>query len=407
MAAIKHTKYTQSTLDFSEAIDSGESAKLQPQTPSGLSPIIKWAGGKEKELKYILPNLPAFNRYIEPFVGGGAVYTAINAKQFLINDLSEELITLYRHIADTNDTFFQYSQHIDQAWINAKYFALQQEELYNIYILYRENAIDKDRLKELITTFCDTNSQKIESILPPSFNSLNINLLAELKTNIFRKFSRMRDLETQKFILPDKDVLDNIETSIKSALYMVLRKLYNDHELKAHQPELHNALFFFIRNYSYSGMFRYNDKGEFNVPYGGIAYNNKYAVKKLKYYQSETLLDKLRNTVICNHDFEDFLYKIEPQEDDFIFLDPPYDSEFNTYAGNAFTASDQKRLADYLINRCKAKWLMIIKNTELIFNLYNKPGIFIKTFNKEYLVSFMNRNERKVTHLLITNYTIP
>ena len=39
-----------------------------------LSPIVKWAGGKEQELKYILPNMPSvFSRFIEPFVGGGAV----------------------------------------------------------------------------------------------------------------------------------------------------------------------------------------------------------------------------------------------------------------------------------------------------------------------------------------------
>ncbi len=37
--------------------------------------FIKWAGGKEKELPIILKNLPSnFDRYVEPFVGGGAVY---------------------------------------------------------------------------------------------------------------------------------------------------------------------------------------------------------------------------------------------------------------------------------------------------------------------------------------------
>lgn len=36
-----------------------------------MNPIIKWAGGKEKELTYIKENLPSqIDRYIEPFVGG-------------------------------------------------------------------------------------------------------------------------------------------------------------------------------------------------------------------------------------------------------------------------------------------------------------------------------------------------
>ncbi|MDO9542082.1 MAG: DNA adenine methylase, partial [Kiritimatiellia bacterium] len=62
-----------------------------------LYPILKWAGGKGQELKYILPKLPVtFDNYYEPFVGGGAVYTAIKSKKYFINDKSKELISLYR-----------------------------------------------------------------------------------------------------------------------------------------------------------------------------------------------------------------------------------------------------------------------------------------------------------------------
>jgi hypothetical protein len=36
-----------------------------------LPSLLKWAGGKEQELRYILPVIPPFRRYYEPFVGGG------------------------------------------------------------------------------------------------------------------------------------------------------------------------------------------------------------------------------------------------------------------------------------------------------------------------------------------------
>ena len=88
---------------------------------------------------------------------------------------------------------------------------------------------------------------------------------------------------------------------------------------------------------------------------------------------------------------------------DFIFLDPPYDSNFSTYSQNDFTKDDQKRLADYLL-KCKAKWLLVIKNTEFIYSLYNKPKIKISAFNKKYLVSFQNRNDKNTEHLIIKNY---
>lgn len=185
---------------------------------------------------------------------------------------------------------------------------------------------------------------------------------------------------------------------------MNYRHMYNDKDIEINNKALYSALFFFMRNYAYSGMFRYSNKGEFNVPYGGIAYNRKLMSKKLNYYRSKPLQDHFADTKIYNLDFEVFLRETNPTEEDFVFLDPPYDSEFSTYAQNAFTRDDQERLANYMINECTAKWMMIIKNTDFIYNLYNKEGINIRTFDKEYLVSFMNRNDKKVTHLLITNY---
>lgn len=214
----------------------------------------------------------------------------------------------------------------------------------------------------------------------------------------------MHSIEKERNILPEKDLYKNIETAIKCAVYMNYRSLYNNSEITNNNNILHCALFFFIRNYAYSGMFRYSKDGNFNVPYGGIAYNNKFLNKKLDYYRSEDLIKHFINTKIYNLDFENFLKITRPNTDDFIFLDPPYDSEFSTYAQNPFTKEDQKRLANYLLNECKAKWMLIIKNTDFIYNLYNKKNINIRTFEKEYVVSFMNRNDKKVTHLLITNY---
>lgn len=146
------------------------------------------------------------------------------------------------------------------------------------------------------------------------------------------------------------------------------------------------------------------DTAGFNVPYGGIAYNSKTLEKKIAYYKSEKLLKHFGNTDMENLDCETFLKSHAPNENDFIFLDPPYDSEFCTYAQNEFTHKDQECLAHYMLNECRAKWMLIIKNTDFIHNLYNRSYINIRTFDKEYLVSFMNRNNKKAEHLLITNY---
>ncbi|MGB8348620.1 MAG: DNA adenine methylase, partial [Ktedonobacteraceae bacterium] len=98
--------------------------------------------------------------------------------------------------------------------------------------------------------------------------------------------------------------------------------------------------------------------------------------------------------------------KYTPQENDFIFLDPPYDSEFSTYAQNEFSMQDQERLASYLQKHCKARFMLVVKNTPAIFKLYDQKGLTIRMFDKKYLVSFQDRNNKDTEHLIITNYEI-
>ena len=400
--AISSTHYLNLFFGIEEKEKSHNDDLMNRET--GLSPIIKWPGGKEKELKYILPNAPSFERFIEPFVGGGSVFMSIEADKYFINDFSSELMELYHCIQMSDCNFFRYAEMMDDSWNKSVDFFKTNPQLVEAYVGYRNEQIGKDELKEFIHTFCKNNNQTIFDIIGDEFASLPCILLKEMETNLFRKMVRMHELEIEKHILPEGDLNDNIEAAIKSAVYMNYRHLYNQKVIADNNPVLHCALFFFMRNYAYSGMFRYSSKGDFNVPYGGIAYNSKLLNKKLQYYRTPELISHFKKTQIYNLDFEQFLRTVKPKENDFIFLDPPYDTEFSTYAQNAFTRDDQKRLANYLINECMAKWMMIIKNTEFIYGLYDKEGINIRTFDKEYVVSFMNRNDKKVTHLLITNY---
>lgn len=60
-------------------------------------PCVKWLGGKRRlynEIKTVLPK--SFNRYIEPFVGGGAVLFLLHPCDAIINDLNSELINCYK-----------------------------------------------------------------------------------------------------------------------------------------------------------------------------------------------------------------------------------------------------------------------------------------------------------------------
>ena len=80
-----------------------------------MKPFVKWAGGKRQILSRIneyvqdsIDDNPDYT-YIEPFLGGGAVFFSLHPKKAIINDLNEDLINAYRIIKSDN-----YSELIDK-----------------------------------------------------------------------------------------------------------------------------------------------------------------------------------------------------------------------------------------------------------------------------------------------------
>jgi DNA adenine methylase len=370
-----------------------------------LNPIIKWAGGKELELHQILPNLPInFNRYFEPFVGGGAVYFAINKSEMFINDKSNELIDLYRLIKNQDSAFFSHLLIINKNWrLIENIISNHYKYFLDLYKNFSNGMLSKLQTENQIISFVVHNADEFNGILETSFNINIDNFLKEVKRNLINKISRMKNIESKKGKLSDEDILKNVESALKSAYYMHFRHLYNKSQKYSLDPKFSSAIFFFIREFCYASMFRYNMNGDFNVPYGGIQYNRKDFLKKIQSLQSEEYQSHLQFTHIYNLDFLDFLNTTKPKSNDFIFLDPPYDSEFSTYARNSFSKQDQIRLAKYLYESC-ANFMLVIKKTDFILSLYSNHNFKIHKFSKKYLVSFQDRNEKQSEHLVITNY---
>lgn len=66
-----------------------------------LRPFTKWTGGKRQLLSVIKSLMPeSYNRYFEPFVGGGALFFELAPKDAIINDFNSELINCYQQIKD-------------------------------------------------------------------------------------------------------------------------------------------------------------------------------------------------------------------------------------------------------------------------------------------------------------------
>lgn len=388
-------------------IESGIEDVVQPPRTEKLTSFIKWAGGKEQELKHILPLVPSFRDYYEPFVGGGAVFFAIQANGKFINDRSSELFNLYTMVAQHNTDFFVALDRLLAGWQQVS--EIVDRSASDLLTLYKDYSFDRastETTRKKLLEFISHYAEEFSKMFIDVFDKDIEHFFQELQRNLFSKTSRMKELEQKKWKLPEQDILANIESALKSAFYMHIRYLYNNTNRYQIPMPLASAIFFFVRENAYASMFRYNSQGEFNVPYGGLSYNRKDLARKIAYMRSDAIRFHFRNTVIQNLDFEEFLLNYTPKEDDFVFLDPPYDSEFNTYTQNEFSMKDQERLAEYLQRRCRAKFMLVIKNTPAIFRLYDQKGLTIRMFDKKYLVSFQDRNNKDAEHLIITNYEI-
>ena len=100
-----------------------------------IAPIVKWAGGKRQLLPTLKPMLPGcFNKYFEPFFGGGALFCSMAPNKAVINDLNGQLITMYKQIRDNPSAILG-----ELHQIQFRYNALEtMDEKDNLYYELRE-----------------------------------------------------------------------------------------------------------------------------------------------------------------------------------------------------------------------------------------------------------------------------
>lgn len=369
-----------------------------------LKPLIKWPGGKSSEIGRFASLIPDYDRYIEPFVGGGAVYFYLKPERAVINDISEDLMEFYRLVKEQDGQFHRILELYCQSFTGLQQICGQRyKDILELYHIYEEAFKSGRDVKNLQLNLGLVSQIVCDPLIMTELVLDQEDFLKQMLRMTEDKFLRTIQ-NNQKKPFRSKDLKDNLVTGFTSGFYMYFRSVFN--EIAAGRlvatKQYRTANFYFIREYCYGSMFRYNNKGEFNIPYGGISYNSKDLGAKVEHMFGQGVKKLLDRTELHCQDFEAFLQGMELTERDFLFLDPPYDTDFSDYEGKAFEREDQKRLADFL-RTTPAKFLLVIKNTEYIYGLYQDGGFRILTFDNRYLYNMRSRNDRSAEHLLITN----
>lgn len=251
-----------------------------------VAPFLKWVGGKRQLMPTIVEHLPENikdYKYIEPFIGGGAVLFNLQPKNAIINDFNEELINVYQVI--------------------------------------------KNNLDELII---DLKKHKNEADYFYSIRSLDRN-------GEFKKL-----------------------TAVKRASRII-----------------------FLNKTCFNGLYRVNNAGEFNSPFG--RYKNPNIVNEPTLKAVNKFLNS-NNIDIKSGDYSEILKQADKKC--FVYLDPPYHpiSESSNFTGyvqggwNMYDQIDLKTACDELHKK------------GVKFLLSNSSADFIKDLYKDYKITIVKAN---------------
>ena len=271
-----------------------------------MKPFLRWAGGKQNSLKYLLKFIPKNYEevnYFEPFFGAGSLFLAISPQKAILSDLNSHLIDCYKIIRDC------------------------PYKLYSYLLNHERN-----------------NSKEYYYKIREQFNkSLGKNSIAQA------------------------------------------------------------SRFIYLNRACYSGIFRVNTSGHFNVPFDPKKRLISPSLTEL--YQFSKLL---KNKKLFAFSYEKILPMVKSS--DFVYLDPPYPplngtSYFTHYTKNRFSITDQSNVHNFAEELSKRGCNVLISNADTpeireLYKAWRITSVGVTRFIS------CKSERRKVSELIIINYQV-
>lgn len=128
-----------------------------------ISPVLKWAGGKTQLLESIEARMPSsYNRYFEPFVGGGSVLLHFIPERAFINDINRQLVNLYEQLKTSAEAIIEKINDLDAMLCDKNlYYVIRSR--YNEKIARQEFDADCAALMVWINKHCFNGLYRVNS----------------------------------------------------------------------------------------------------------------------------------------------------------------------------------------------------------------------------------------------------
>lgn len=193
-----------------------------------------------------------------------------------------------------------------------------------------------------------------------------------------------------------EEVINHIKSFERSKefYYSIRNKKYSTGSEEA-------ARFIYLNQMSFNGLYRVNQKGEYNVPYG---YRDKY---QFDYDNLLRVSSLLKNTKITHQDFKESIANIN--SNDLVFLDPPYTVTHNSngfihYNKKLFSLEDQYNLSDAIktIKSVGAYYILTNAAHQTIREIFDN-GDKMYEIDRASLIGGKNAKRGNYAELILTN----
>ncbi len=324
-----------------------------------LTPALPWATNQIIDTHILSQKLPEFNRYIEPFFGGGQFFHSFNTpKTALLNDKNHYIIDFYRLLQSESSGLKTELFNILDHWkLIDNFFEVIKKDLAFVESDLKARLISYEDVPYLLRTIFSLNLTLEEfEVIYTSKTTPNADLLIDNLISACMSYLKSSSRHFQHFDFNAK-ILQN-------GYYYYLRELFNGWTSNSKIPSGKKlAVWYFINMLGYSARVTYSLSENHHLPISSNAPSYQEIASEINRIFIPDYINKFSKARFFSLDFAEFLRKTDLNEDDFIFVDPPFNSKWIHYEDSVLSREQQRELAA-ILSSTKTKWMLVMKASD-------------------------------------------
>ena len=320
-----------------------------------MRPLVRWPGGLEDKLELLVQHIPeSFENYYDPFLGSGALYFEVEARQYYVNDSCNELMDIYRAAKKGRKGLWHTLDSACSAWKKIEAHILcVQDELIQMAFEWKIGWFKS------YTDFALAVKEVMGRIWYSTLFTFTIpdpaDFAIEMRHKVIEALLVVADNGMDK-----DEAVASLLTAMKEAIFNFMVEVYNR---PAVDGTVKSGALMFISHYSRQLCLYYDDTEEMRPDYIGADADKVYVSDLMEQKDSEAFVAKMERTHFWNMPARAFLQKNKISYDDFLFLNPQSDDDLS--ASLAYLHSP----------RCDTHWMLLTEDEETIDELTSQRGV--------------------------------